>query len=220
MIISYLRHLESDANTRKGFCYEDDEQRNRLKLPSDNDVPLTQAGIEHGKRIQPILAKLKLFDPDETDVVESPYVRTVQTREVLLPQYHDSVTSDTRLCERNNGWCANMTLAEVRHYFPWLQNYWDVTNPLLATPPGGECMLDVVHRVLPVVVESIASGRNKLFVGHGNLFKAIDFILQKMLVSDFSKIPNAPNGSLTVYRNVHLGHQAMSIDRYHEVLSK
>ena len=220
MIIAYVRHLESLANTRKGFCYENDEHRFVLDLPSDNDVPLTSIGIEHGKRLQKELAKIDFFNPDEMDLDVSPYIRTVQTCEILFPQYKGRFTIDTRLSERNNGWCANMTQDEVNLHFPWLKQYWDKTNPLLATPPGGECMLDVVHRVRPTVIEAVASGRNRCFVGHGNLFKAIDFILQEMTFADFLQIPNAPNGSLTVYRNPHFGKKGMSIDYYHKVLSE
>lgn len=220
MIIALVRHLKSLAQTRDGFCYKDEKQRQRLNLPSDNDVPLTQQGINHGKRLQKKFAKISMFDPEEMDLDVSPYLRAVETAEILFPQYKGKYRIVSRLSERNSGYCAGMTQKEKEAQFPFLQEYWDRTNPLLATPPGGESMFDVVYRVEPVLKEAIAQGRNRCFVAHGNLFKAIDFILKGMLVSDFPTIPNAPNGSLTVYRNVQLGPRGMSIDRYQEVLCR
>ena len=108
--------------------------------------------------------------------------------------------------------------ARIAALIPWLKKYWNETNPLLATPPGGESMLDVIHRVRPLISETLASGKNRCFVGRGNLFKAIEFILKEMTFAEFLKIPNSPNGAMTIYRNAHLGKRGMVIDKYHELL--
>lgn len=223
MNLAYIRHLESLANIRSGFCYEDENHRTQFPLKSDDNIPITAEGVAHGERIHKVLSQKPIFNMDDVEILCSPYLRTRQTRRILFPNIDDSrVTFDPRLCERNAGYCTTMTTGEISDSFPWLERYWKTTNPLIAKPPGGESILDVVYRILPVVSEiKIMPNRpnTTLIIGHGNLFKAIDFVLQGLTTEEFPTIPNAPNGSLTIYRDIHLGKNGMSIEMYHQVLS-
>lgn len=223
MDLAYFRHLESIQNIRKGFCYEDEDHRLQFPLGSDEDIPLSQNGIEHGERIQKVLSQMGIFNMDDVRIICSPYRRTRHTRQILLPHIDDSkIIYDPRLCERNSGYCTNMTKQEISESFPWLERHWKNTNPLIAKPPGGESLLEVVYRIIPVVneIKSMTnSPKTVILFGHGNLFRAMDFVLQGSMMEDFSSIPIAPNGSLTIYRDIHLGREKMSIDMYHQVLS-
>ncbi len=224
MNLAYFRHLESVQNIRNGFCYEDEDHRLQFPLGSDEDIPLSQNGIEHGERIQRVLSQSDIFNMDDIRIICSPYRRTRHTRQILFPNIEDDeVIFDLRLCERNSGYCNNMTKKEISESFPWLERYWQMTHPLFAKPPGGESMIDVVHRILPVVdeIKSMTDPPDTvLLFGHGNLFKALDFVLQGSVMEEFPAIPLAPNGSLTIYRDIHLGKKEMSIDKYHHVLSE
>lgn len=224
MNIACIRHLESLANLRPGFCYKNEEDRTKMDLPSDDNVGLSPNGFAHGDRIRVTLREEKIFDRKDVRIICSPYKRTKQTRGLIFPKVpEDQVVFDPRLCERNSGWCAGMTEEEVRRHFPWLADYWSRTHPLLAKPPGGESLLDVVYRIMPVVQE-IKDGKygkesTNILIGHGNLFKAVDFILRGLTFDEFGSIPNAPNGSLSFYRNVHLGSKGMTVDKYQEVIA-
>lgn len=119
MNIAYFRHLESKQNTRGGFCYEDENHRNQFPLESDEDIPLSQNGIEHGERIQRVLSQKDIFDMDDIRIICSPYRRTRHTRQILFPHIDESkVTFDPRLCERNSGYCTHMTKEEISNSFP------------------------------------------------------------------------------------------------------
>jgi broad specificity phosphatase PhoE len=224
MNLAYIRHLESKANIRSGFCYEDEDHRIQFPLNSDDDIPLTQNGIEHGERIHKVLSQSSIFNMDDVKILCSPYLRTKQTRRILFPNIDDSqVTFDPRLCERNAGYCTSMTKKEISDSFPWLERYWKTTNPLITKPPGGESILEVVYRIFPVLNEiknMTDTTSTVIMVGHGNLFKAVDFVLQGLTTEEFPTIPLAPNGSLTIYRDIHLDRNDVSIDKYHHVLSE
>ena len=135
----------------------------------------------------------KIF-PDIPDTVfYSPYIRTIQTMEGMLAAYpsdrRDESTCrcpDIQLRERDPGYGFSMTKEESKKYFPYLQDHWNKAGPLLARPPGGESVADMLPRVQIAtssisdqLFEEVDKEENKLLVvTHGRTLLCIRYFME------------------------------------------
>lgn len=159
-----IRHAESQRNqVKKGNVYfPDDDSREGLRGIPDHKIPLTKEGHKQASQAGPEIKKI-VGVPDY--IYHSGYLKTIQTMNGLLEAYKKSDHGRIRIRmnhfvrERDPGHAYDMTDAEVKKYFPYLDEYWKTFGGFFARPPGGESLADVCYRVYLFL--------NMLFREHG-----------------------------------------------------
>ena len=163
------------------FAHEDaraDVQHEPDHLTGLSDTGWTEAR-ELGVRL---CAAFGSFDR----VFHSGYRRTRETTEGLLEAWpaDERARIDVRhhllLRERDAGYAFNMTAAEAKAAFPWLQPHWDLFGHLFARPPGGESLADVAARVdqfFQALARAIV-GKRILIVTHFGTLQMARFLIE------------------------------------------
>ncbi len=169
-----MRHGQSERNVaRQGQAFfPDDESRQGLRGEPDHRTPLTELGLSQARHAgHHVRERFGTFDY----IYHSGYRRTAQTAEQILNAYAPperdavQVRHNLFLRERETGFTYDMTAAEARAAFPWLQEHWDTFGRFFARPPGGESLADVARRVylfLGMLFRDRA-GTRALVVSHG-----------------------------------------------------
>jgi len=209
-LLVVARHAESARNRAKGgdvFFPTDDARAGQESAP-DQHVRLTEAGRGQARDLgERLLATYGSFDT----VFHSGYRRTAETAERAIEAWPSEARAqlDVRehlfLRERDVGYAYNMTAAEAKHAFPWLQPYWDLSGPFFARPPGGESIADVagrVHAFLEVLGRDVAD-RRVLVVAHGGTLRMFRYWLERWThdeaVERWRREP-VPNCHIVAYR--------------------
>jgi broad specificity phosphatase PhoE len=107
--------------------------------------------------------------------------------------------------ERDAGYTYDMTEAEVRAAFPWLDPHWETFGPWFSRPPGGESLADVSNRAALFLDAMFRdrTGARVLVVTHGGTLRAFRFLLERWTFDDTSAdlaTYRVPNCSTNVYR--------------------
>ena len=207
-LLAFMRHARSLRNEgRKGVFWKDDKERELFKDLPDEKVPLAPEGWRELKETAPAL--FRKYGPFDV-VINSGYLRTVQTMEGVLSIYDSAercrvvIKQDINFRERESGFCYNMTEAEVREWFPWLDGYWKLHGSFLARPPGGESVADVCLRVKPGLndIAKRYPGKKVLIVTHGRTVHACEFVVEGWTIEEMREVlkHDPANASLTVYK--------------------
>lgn len=108
------------------------------------DIDITENGVEQMHRLADILADKKI-----STVYSSDLIRSVKGAEIISRRLGISFTPLRDLRERSVGSWEGLTKDEIEKCFPAEYVAWRA-NLLTYRPPGGECLLDVRDRILPV----------------------------------------------------------------------
>lgn len=191
------------------------------------DVGLTERGLEEARDAG---SKLAGADLHVSVVHTSLLVRAIRTAEVTLAEAGRSwvpVRRHWRLNERHYGALQGATHEEMAQRYgaqkvhDWRRSY-DVRPPQLSREdpqhprhddryselapevlPGGECLRDVVARMLPyyhdAIVPELIRGDLVLVVAHGNSLRALMKHLERISDEDIPEL-EIPTGVPIVYR--------------------
>lgn len=197
-LLVLVRHAESLRNSvKRGATYfADDEMRRTVRGTPDHEIPITDTGMrqafETGKALR---NRFGLFDY----IYDSGYLRTVQTRELLLSAYSEQerekmkVRSNLFIRERDPGFAYDMTEEEADRAFPYLREYWKTFGGFFACPPGGESLAQVTERVYQFLNMLFRDrvGERILVVTHGGTLRSFRFLLERW---DYGKALKWPPG--------------------------
>ncbi len=153
--LDIFRHALSQRNSAKQTTFFADEYaRKGIAGIPDHEIPLAEpAGPVQCTQTGVYLAGHPLEYPIPDAIYFSDYRRTRQTMDGVLAAYppevraHIQIYPDVSLRERDSGYAYDMTEAEARKHFPYLQGYWKTFGPFFARPPGGESFADMAERL-------------------------------------------------------------------------
>lgn len=133
------------------------------------DVDITQNGVEQMYRLAGLLDGKKI-----TAVYSSDLIRSTKGAAIISERIGISHTPLTELRERSVGAWEGLTAEEIRERFPEQYAAWrkDLLN---YRPPGGECLVDVRERIMPVFKRLVAShpGQEIAMLLHGGVNRVI-----------------------------------------------
>ncbi|MCU1501986.1 MAG: histidine phosphatase family protein [Ilumatobacteraceae bacterium] len=203
-----LRHGQSQGNVIRDAARHSDLET--LAIPDrDMDVPLSDLGREQAAAFGAWLATCT----DVPDVVvSSPYLRAVQTAEIVLETAgrEMKVHQDERLRERELGILDLLTSRGVEMRFPGEAQRRHRLGKFYHRPPGGESWVDVALR-LRSVRDSLGrehAGRRVLLVTHEVVILMMRYLLEDLDESTVLAMGGGQlaNCSLTTYRTDEDGH--------------
>jgi len=133
------------------------------------DLDITQNGVEQMRRLAGILAGKNI-----TAVYSSDLIRSVKGAGIIAERIGLPFSPRRELRERSVGAWEGLTVEEIKTRFPEEYTTWR-TDLLNYRPPGGECLLDVRDRILPVFKGLVAahSGREIAMLLHGGVNRLI-----------------------------------------------
>ena len=153
--LAVMRHAESLATERRRHLEQINSGDVHLGLDMrDVDVPLTPEGREHAR-----LTGRRLNEWGPFDVLYvSPYMRTLQTAEVVLGELlrRPAVIKEERLREKEWGVLEGLTKHGIRLRHPDEHERRKRVGKYFYRPPGGESYADVnlrVHSVIGTLLE-------------------------------------------------------------------
>jgi len=133
------------------------------------DVDITQTGIEQMHRLAGILTGKNV-----SAVYSSDLIRSSKGAEIIAKSIGIPFTPLRELRERSVGAWEGLTAAEIKERFPTEYRTWR-TDLLNYRPPGGECLLDVRDRIIPVFKRLVAAhpGQEISMLLHGGVNRLI-----------------------------------------------
>lgn len=180
-----IRHAQSARNVAKTgkVFFNDADAVGELRTIPDHENPLTDEGWTKAREAG---VALREAVGDFDVVMHSGYRRTRETMAALLeawpPEEREAISIRQHLFlrERDGGYAFNFTTSEAEQAFPWLQEYWKVSGPFFARPPGGESLADVAQRVHQFIESTRAEldGKSVLLVTHGGTLRMFRFWLE------------------------------------------
>jgi len=140
-----------------------------LRYNGQADVPLTPTGLD-----QYHLLAERLQDVSASACYTSDLTRCVQGAEILCAQRQIRFQTRRELRELSFGEWEGMTWTELAERFPeeWKNR---MKGFVEFRAPGGENLLDLRDRVVPVIQEIVAhhAGEEVLVIGHGGVNRTI-----------------------------------------------
>ena len=132
---------------RHGEVANDGEKRYNGHI----DIDITQKGVDQMHRLAGLLEGKGI-----AAVYSSDLIRSKKGAEIISRRVGISATTLRELRERSVGAWEGLTADEIKTRFPEQYAAWraDLLN---FRPPGGECLLDVRARILPVFKRLVAS---------------------------------------------------------------
>lgn len=204
-----IRHGESARNAiKQGATYfRDEEHRQPIQGWPDHDIPLTEEGWRQARETG-VGLRVELQAPDV--IFHSGYRRTIETTngilEAFTPQERAKIRVRSHLFirERDAGYGYDMTDAEAKAAFPWLNDYWQMVGKFLARPPGGESIADVTIRVQLFLdlLEREYRHKQVWVVTHGGTIRAFWHLIYNMNYQESvkSRLADAPpNCAVSLY---------------------
>jgi broad specificity phosphatase PhoE len=209
-LLVVVRHAESIRNQIKKdtVYFADDAARRVVRGTPDHQIELTPAGHEQARQTgHAIRERFGVFDC----VYTSGYTRTDQTAQALLEAYPNDERARTRternlfIRERDPGYSYDMTEAEAKAAFPWLEEYWQTFGGFFSRPPGGESLADVASRVdtFLTMLSRDHAGQRVLMVIHGGTIRCLRLLLERWpyeKVSQLLRDDPPKNCGVTTYR--------------------
>jgi alpha-ribazole phosphatase len=150
---------------RHGEVANDGEKRYNGHI----DIDITQKGVEQMHRLAGLLDGKSLAAVYSSDLIRS-------TRGAMIISHRIGIryTPLPELRERSVGAWEGLTAEEIKERFPEQYTAWraDLLN---YRPPGGECLVDVSERILPVFKRLVASHREQeiAMLLHGGVNRVI-----------------------------------------------
>lgn len=133
------------------------------------DVDITNTGVEQMRRLADMLVGKGI-----SAVYSSDLIRSVKGARIIGESIGVHFTALRELRERSVGAWEGLTAEEIKTRFPEEYAAWraDLLN---YRPPGGECLLDVRDRILPIFKRLVAShpDRNIAMLLHGGVNRVI-----------------------------------------------
>ncbi len=150
---------------RHGEVANDGEKRYNGHI----DIDITKKGIEQMHRLAGLLEDKKI-----SAVYSSDLIRSTRGAAIISDRFGISYTPLPELRERSVGAWEGLTAEEIKTRFPEQYAAWRA-DLLHYRPPGGECLLDVSARVLPVFKRLVASHREQeiAMLLHGGVNRVI-----------------------------------------------
>ena len=184
-LLTIVRHAESTRNSAKAgqFFFANEAARGDLENDPDHRTCLTETGRAQARELgNTLLGAFGAFDV----VYHSGYQRTRETAEGVLEAWPADAVSrrDVRshlfLRERDGGYTFNMTTAEAKAAFPWLQAHWELSGRFFARPPGAESIADVALRVHLFLeeIKTTCAGQRVMVVTHGGPLRMFRYWLE------------------------------------------
>jgi broad specificity phosphatase PhoE len=115
------------------------------------DIDITQNGVDQMHRLAGLLAGKSI-----SAVYSSDLIRSVKGAEIIANRIGIPFTPLRELRERSVGAWEGLTVAEIKERFPAEYALWR-TDLLNYRPPGGEGLLDLQGRILPVFKRLVAA---------------------------------------------------------------
>ncbi len=133
------------------------------------DVDISENGVRQMK-----LLKEKLKDAPLTAIFSSDLIRTVKGAEIIGAYHNAPRIIKVEFKERSVGVWEGMSFEEIEGRYPDDWKAW-LSDIVHFAPPGGESLLEVSHRVLPILRRVIEthSGEEILLVAHGGVNRVI-----------------------------------------------
>ena len=119
------------------------------------DVDITEKGVEQMHRLAGLLAGKPI-----AAVYSSDLIRAVKGAEIISKSLGLTYTSLKSLRERSVGAWEGLTAGEIKERYPEEYAAWR-SDLLNYRPPGGECLVDVQERILPVYRRLVAAHPDK-----------------------------------------------------------
>jgi len=136
---------------RHGEVANDGERRYNGHI----DIDITQKGVDQMRRLADLLSGKSIAAVYSSDLIRSTKGAAIISRRVGI-----SYNPLPELRERSLGAWEGLTAAEIQERFPAEYAEWRA-NLLTYRPPGGECLIDVKERILPVFKRLIDSHPNQ-----------------------------------------------------------
>jgi broad specificity phosphatase PhoE len=201
--LGIVRHGESTGNVSASQA--ETAGAEVIDIPErDADVPLSDTGREQAAAVGRWLAGLP--DGQRPDVVVvSPYLRTVQTAELVVGETAIAMVRDERLRDRELGILDLLTGHGVRTRLPAEAERRDRLGKFYYRPPGGESWADVCLRLRSLLADlrrDHADGR-VLLVGHEAIVLLLRYLLETLTEADLMTIAKAnsiANCSITTWQ--------------------
>lgn len=182
-MVILVRHGESVINKfRSGYAFDTPGNREAARRAcggtlADHRVPLTENGFRQARHAGSFLGQIM---PQVDTVFCSPYLRASQTLAAMATAHGnislEGVRYDDRIRERRSGFCSEMTIDEVKHHFPYQQDYWREYGDFYARSPGGESLADLATGRIGYFLDNLRqlkADANVLVVTHGNAMRVI-----------------------------------------------
>jgi alpha-ribazole phosphatase/probable phosphoglycerate mutase len=133
------------------------------------DIDITQKGVDQMHRLAGLLEGKEI-----AAVYSSDLIRSVRGAEIISNRVGISYTPLPELRERSLGDWEGMTAEEIKACFPEQYAAWR-KDLLTYRPPGGECLVDVSERILPVIKRLVAYHREQeiAMLLHGGVNRVI-----------------------------------------------
>jgi alpha-ribazole phosphatase len=133
------------------------------------DVDITRNGVQQMHRLAGMLEGKNI-----AAVYSSDLIRSTKGADIISQRIGTSYTPLRELRERSVGAWEGLTAEEIKARFPDEYLLWraDLLN---YRPPGGECLLDVKERILPVFKKLVAThpGQEIALLLHGGVNRVI-----------------------------------------------
>ena len=177
-----VRHGLSNANKEQRFS-------------GQYDFPLDEIGVQQADAVSKYI--YETFKVDR--IYSSDLSRAYNTVKPLSELLGMEIIKRSDLREINVGVWQNVLFKEVQEKYPeTFKKY--ISNPGVWTFEGGECYADVQKRALHALEEIAAENEGKTVVigTHGGLIRALRAAWEGIPLSEFKKVPNISNCSVTV----------------------
>ena len=192
-----VRHGQSSGNVARdaadaaGLAHIDIAER-------DVDVPLSALGEEQASALGRWFAEMPA-DRQPTVVLSSPYLRAVQTAELVLKAGGIAPGArrvlDERLREREFGVLDRLTRAGIQERFPDQADARSRLGKFYHRPPGGESWCDVILRLRSVLdtvsLHHASPGSRVLVVAHQVVVLCLRYLIEDMTESQILAIDHA-----------------------------
>jgi alpha-ribazole phosphatase/probable phosphoglycerate mutase len=133
------------------------------------DIDITEKGLDQMRRLAGLLEGKNI-----SAVYSSDLIRSTRGAAIISDRLGISYTPLPELRERSVGAWEGLTAEEINARFPAQYAAWreDLLN---YRPPGGECLVDVSARILPVFKRLVASHREQeiAMLLHGGVNRVI-----------------------------------------------
>jgi broad specificity phosphatase PhoE len=174
----------------------------------DMDTPLSELGERQALALGQWFGAMPR-GRQPTIVLCSPYVRAVQTSELILQAAGidiDALTfqRDERLREKEFGALDRLTKVGIHQKFPELAEQRAHVGKFYFRPPGGESWCDVILRLRSVLDTITREYRRErlLIVGHQVIVNCFRYLLERLTeqrILALDKTADVPNCSVTSY---------------------
>ncbi|HEX6795919.1 MAG TPA: histidine phosphatase family protein [Casimicrobiaceae bacterium] len=174
----------------------------------DMDTPLSALGERQARALGRWFGEMT--SPCQPNVVLcSPYVRAVQTSQLLLEAANIdastlTVQRDERLREKEFGVLDRLTKVGIRQKYPELSDQRSHVGKFYFRPPGGESWCDVLLRLRSVLDTLTREYRQQrvLIVAHQVIVNCLRYLLERMdeqQIMEIDRGADVPNCSVTSY---------------------